>query len=144
MNKILNSNFNQHNISFNRKKNKEIKSMDSEIQTAINKLLQRAEREMPEYGDFAPISEKFENRNENLNIGEPSIKIVYANFSKDKTLKRLELEIPSKTGKSSANVAMELADKKAILKALSDKNLANRINDNIQNASSALEDGNYI
>lgn len=143
MNRILNNNLKQSNITFNSKKSEENNSMEDTIQSAINKLVQRGQREMPEYGDFAPIIEKFTNTDDNLKIGEPSIKIVYANYNKDKTLKRLELDIPSKSGLSKANIAMELADKKDILDVLSDENLKNRIEKNMQKVANEFKDGNY-
>lgn len=145
MNKISNSNFiyNNNNVSFNGKKSEEKKPMEDVILNAINKLYQRAQREMPDYGDFAPIVEKL-NFNEDLKIGEPSVKIVYANYNKDKTLKRLELDVPSVSGKSRENIAMELANKETILDILSDEHLTTRIKNNILNASKAFKDAEFM
>lgn len=143
MNRITSNKFMHNNkISFSGK-NEENFSMENIIQNGINKLAQRAEREMAEYGDFAPIVEKFTNYDEKLNIGEPSIKIVYADYKKDKTLKRLELDVPSRTGKSNANIVMEMANKQDILKILSDKNLIARVKDNIQSASDSFTDREF-
>lgn len=145
MNKISNNNFiyNNNNVSFNGKKNEDKKPMEDVILNTVNKLSKRAQREMPDYGDFAPIVEKL-NFNEDLKIGEPSIKIVYANYNKDKTLKRLELDVPSVSGKSRENIAMELANKETILDILSDEHLITRIKNNVLNASKAFNDAEFM
>ncbi|MBQ3102500.1 hypothetical protein IJC60_05810 [bacterium] len=143
MNRIPNNKFARvNNLSFDGKsKGKE--PMEDAIQSGINKLAQRAEREVAEYGDFAPVVEKLADYDKTLNIGEASIKIVYANYKDDKTLKRLELDVPSKSGKSNANFAMKLGNKKEILKILSSENLAERIKNNLREASSSFEDRSF-
>ena len=143
MNRVSNNQYTyNNNVSFNGKNEGKMLT-DDIIQNGINKLAQRAEREMAEYGDFAPIVEKMPNHNKDLKIGEPSIKIVYANYSKDKTLKRLELDVPSESGKSNANYVLELANKQDILKVLADKNLATRIKNDIQDAAESFEERNF-
>ena len=142
MRKISKNNFIYSRTSFNTKK-EEKNSMENILQNGINNLAKRAEREVPEYGDFAPVVEKFEKYDTDLKIGSPSMKIVYANDKKDKTLKRLELDVPSASGKSSSNIAMELGNKQEILNALFSEKLVERIKNNIQNAAKAMVDKDF-
>jgi hypothetical protein len=74
MNRIPKNNFIYNKISFNGK-NEEKKSMRNIIQNGINNLAQRAEREVVEYGDFAPVYESFKNTNPDLNIDKYQLKI---------------------------------------------------------------------
>ncbi len=144
MNRIQSNRFVYDNMIQSGYKGEGKKTVEDIIQDGINKLAQRAEREVVEYGDFAPVVEKFANYNvKDLKIGVPSIKIVYADYKGDKSLKRLELDVPSESGKSNANIVMELASKEDILKILSDKGLVERIKKNIQDASEAFEDREF-
>lgn len=143
MNKISNNNFiHNYKTSFNGK-SEDKSSMEDNIKNGINKLVARAEREVAEYGDFAPVVEKLSSCTEGLKIGEPSLKIVYANYQKDKTFKRLELDVPSASGKSTATVVMELANKDNILKALSEDGFTDRIKENIKSAAESLSDKEF-
>lgn len=55
--------------------NKEEKTLDSCIDLYTKKLLARAEREVPEYGEFTPVYEQFANPDKSLSATDFMLKI---------------------------------------------------------------------
>lgn len=53
----------------------EVKTMEQSLKEMIKNVLARAEREVPEYGDFAPVYENIKNHNKNLCPSEFQLKI---------------------------------------------------------------------
>ena len=62
----MNNNIQNYNVNktfgANKMENKEPKNFQEQLDMAVAKLIERSEREVPEYGDFAVVSEMFDNR----------------------------------------------------------------------------------
>ena len=87
-NKVNNSNFNGI-----KPKTKEVKTMEQQVKKIINDVLVRAEREVPPYGDFAPVYEEFKNTDTSLKATDFMLKIVKppSNIKGHEKLRYIEL-----------------------------------------------------
>lgn len=69
MTEINNKNFNIKNVSFGNSPKIPENSYENTIGILRDNMLERCEREIPEYGDFAPIKENLKNNNEKIYAG---------------------------------------------------------------------------
>ena len=64
MNRINPAKLSQSNFRGIKNMDKELKTLDNGIKHIIQELSKRAEREVPPYGDFAPVYEQFLQNNQ--------------------------------------------------------------------------------
>ena len=76
MNKINKQKINNSNFESIKPKSKEVKTMKKSVEKLINTIRARAEREVPEYGDFSPVYEEFKNIDKTLEATDFMLKIV--------------------------------------------------------------------
>ncbi len=75
-NRINNTNnINFHSINGVNKMDSE-KTYEDKVYDMIDAVTERAEREVPEYGDFAPVYEEFKNTNSKLPIDRYQLKVL--------------------------------------------------------------------
>lgn len=121
---------------------KEIKTMEEQIKKMINDVLKRAEREVPEYGEFAPVYEEFKNTDKELIATDFMLKITKPpkNIENHQTRRYLEvvaykLPAPYKTSRIIAS-----GTKDEILNALKDETLCEKIDKAARELSDNLYD----
>lgn len=74
----------------------EVEPLDVNIAKIQFELTKRLEREMPEYGDFAPVIEKYENKGTYYKFSEIGVKCSHAVEDASKKLRSLDLIIKSR------------------------------------------------
>ena len=139
-NKINNSSFG--NFKPNPAEVKEAEKMENLIKEAINNLLLRAEREVPEYGSFSKVSEKFKNIDESLITDKYVLEIVMPpkdveNYQKKRALKILATK---PNCDSSVEMILAIGSKEDILAKLKDSGLVELIKEKSSDLSYNLED----
>ena len=67
---LIKNNYNNQKIKF------EVNPLDVSLAEIQFNLLKRLEREMPEYGDFAPVIEKYESKDPTKNISTVRILMI--------------------------------------------------------------------
>ena len=104
----------------------------------LEALINRAEREVPEYGDFAPVYESFKNTNPKLDIDRYQLKVFKMPKAQvpDETKRYLEAEVFTKAGTYKANILLGFGNKDEIMKQLKSKDFV----DNLNNAYAQLVD----
>ena len=75
MNKINPIQHNKANFKGAKIPQKEVKTMEETFKKFVKVLRDRAEREVPEYGDFAPVYEQFANTTKELSATDFMLKI---------------------------------------------------------------------
>ncbi len=71
----------------------EVDPLDVNIAKIQFNLLNRLEREVPEYGCFAPVIEKYTSKNPDLNIGDIIVKCSHVKDSLSKLDRTLDLTV---------------------------------------------------
>lgn len=142
MNKIHSQNTN--NTSFNSIKPKinEVKNMEEHIQKMVKDLLKRAEREVPEYGDFKIVFEEFKNPDKALCASDFLLKIVKPHNSIEghEKLRNLELVAYKLPSPYMAERLLACGSKEEILKNLESEELLKKIKDATESLSYNLSD----
>lgn len=132
-----------HNVAKSASKSvKEIKTMKEQIKKMVNDILQRAEREVPEYGEFTPVYEEFKNMDAELVATDFMLKITKPpkNIENHQTRRYLEvvaykLPLPIKSTRIIA-----AGTKEEIIKALKDETLCEKIDKAARELSDNLID----
>ena len=143
MDKINQSQIN--NTQFNAVRQKTAKGaakMDELIKNTVDNLLKRAEREVPEYGSFRNVSEKFKNTDKNLVADEFKLEIFQPpkgveNYEKKRALK---FSASKPNCDSTMEILIESGSKEDILAKLRDGSLINELKRQTENLSYHLED----
>ncbi len=93
MNKINNNKTNNINFEGVKPAKVEVKNMEQDFRKMLNQILARAEREVPEYGDFAPVYEEVKNIDRSLCPTDFMIKIykLPKRVENDETARMVEL-----------------------------------------------------
>lgn len=76
MDKINKQNIKNTNFGIVKPKQTEVPLMKDNVKNMVKKITLRAEREVPEYGDFAPVYEEFKNTDTSLKATDFMLKIV--------------------------------------------------------------------
>ena len=96
----------------------------------LNKLISRAEREVAEYGSFAPVFEEFKNTNPKLNIDRYQLKILKMPKEDvaDETKRFIEATVFAPAGDYKANLLIGSGTKEEILKQLKSEEFVDKLN----------------
>ena len=96
----------------------------------LKDLIARAEREVPEYGDFTPVFENFKNTNPNLDVDRYQLKIFKMPKAQvaDETRRFLEAEVYTKAGIYKANMLLGEGSKKDIMKQIKSEDFVEKLN----------------
>ena len=126
----------------NPKTAKEIKTMEEHIKKMVQDILARAEREVPEYGDFAPVYEEFKNPLKELCATDFMLKITkppkhIENHEKKRYLEVVAYKLPAPI-KSTRIIAV--GGKDDILAKLKDNETLLKIDKAVRELSDNLED----
>lgn len=121
---------------------KEIKTMEEHIKKMVQDILTRAEREVPEYGDFAPVYEEFKNPLKELCATDFMLKITkppkhIENHEKKRYLEVVAYKLPAPI-KSTRIIAV--GEKDTILSKLKDKEILEKIDKAVRELSENLND----
>ena len=111
------------------------------VKKHFNQIKLRAEREVPEYGDFISVYERFSNPNKDLKVSDFVIKIVkppqnIANNEKIRNLEIVAYNLPS-SYKASAIIATGTKDE--LLKKLDEDNICQEIEQALKSLAKDLE-----
>ena len=118
----------------------ETKCIDEFIKEMVDKLLQRAKREVPEYGPFKTVYEAFENIDKDLFASDFMLKIVpnkIKGHEKERYLEVVAYKLPLR---DIVEIPIEQGDKNKILEKLNNKNIYQEIKEKFITASENLEE----
>ena len=93
MDKINKQNIKNTSFGIVKPKQTEVPLMKDNVKNMVKKITLRAEREVPEYGDFAPVYEEFKNTDTSLKATDFMLKIVKppSNIKGHEKLRYIEL-----------------------------------------------------
>ena len=131
-NKIINAQIqNQNFVNGVKKMTEKTSNYTDSFYKMLNNLINRAEREVPEYGDFAPVYENFKNTNPELDIDRYQLKIYKAPkaYEPDETKRYLEAEVYNKAGTYKANIMLGSGKKDEIMKQIKSEDFVDKLND---------------
>lgn len=136
-NKTNNSNFNGIKPKLN-----EVKNMEQHVKKLVNDVLTRAEREVPPFGDFAPVFEEFKNPDIALDATHFMLKIVKPpkNIEGHETLRNIELTAYKIPTPYKATVIVEAGSKDDIMQKLKNPEFFKEVEENFKNLSADLND----
>ncbi len=142
MNKINHTEVNKANFKGIKKMNKEIQTLETSIKKFVKTLANRAEREVPEYGDFAPVYEQFQNPDKSLVATDFMLKISkppknIANHEKIRNLEVVAYKLPLPY---KAERIIATGNKEDILKKLQSEEVLGEIHKAVKSLSDNLED----
>ena len=129
--KIINAQVqNQNFVNGVKKMTEKTSSYTDSFYKMLQKLIERAEREVPEYGDFAPVYENFKNTNPNLDVDRYQLRIFKKPKSEvaDETKRYIEAEVYTKAGTYKANVLLGAGKKEDIIKQLRSEGFVDELN----------------
>lgn len=129
--KIINAQVqNQNFVNGVKKMTEKTSSYTDSFYKMLQKLIERAEREVPEYGDFAPVYENFKNTNPNLNVDRYQLRIFKKPKSEvaDETKRYIEAEVYTKAGTYKATVLLGTGKKEDIIKQLRSEGFVDELN----------------
>jgi len=133
-----------NNINFNgiKPKANEVKNMDELIKKMVADLLARAEREVPEYGEFRVVWEEFKNPDKSLEATDFLLKITKPPKTLEGSEKERYLEAAAlKRGTAyGAESVMGFGSKQDILNKLKEPDLCEKLKEKFIELSKGLED----
>lgn len=130
-NKILNAQIQNPNFVTGAKKMTEkLNNYTDSFYKMLKDITERAEREVPEYGDFAPVYENFKNINPKLDVDRYQLKIYKMPKAQvsDETERFLEAEVYTKAGTYRASLLLGSGKKEDILKQLKSEEFTEKLN----------------
>jgi hypothetical protein len=142
-NKINNSvNNNIYNISGKNGMDKEPKSFQDQVDMLLQKISTRAEREVPEYGDFAPVNEDFPNLDKNTQVSKYGLSIykMPKNVVPDEKKRYVEASAYPLAGDYRSRMVVGSGNKEEVLKLLNSKDFAEKLNSCYADLVEALKD----
>ena len=143
MNEINKTN-NINNSNFNgiKPKIKEVKNMEQHVKKMVNDVLVRAEREVPPYGDFAPVFEEFKNSNPALDATHFMLKIVKPpkTIEGHETIRNIELTAYKVPTPYKSSVIVETGSKDDIMQKLKNPEFFKEVEEQFTNLSHDLSD----
>ena len=142
-NKINQANTNNTSFHGIKPKTGEVKTMEENIKKMIKDILSRAEREVPEYGDFAPVFEEFKNTEKKLLATDFMMKIYHVADEATKKKRGLELVAYKLPSPYKAAKVLETGTKEEILKKLQENDLYKEIDTILRSLSKRFEEVSY-
>ena len=141
-NKISQNKINNINFQGIKPKASEVKSMDELIKKMVADLLARAEREVPEYGDFKIVYEQFKNPDKGLFATDFMLKITKPpkNIEGHEKKRYLELVAYNLPSPYVAEKVIGHGGKEDILAKLKEPDLCEKIKEKLIQLSRDLED----
>lgn len=136
INEIINTGRNIKNMN---KPKFEVNPLDINIAKMQFNLQNRLEKEVPDYGDFAPVVEKYNSKDPTKNFSE--VKVLCKHLKEDKTNKQraLELNVTDKKTLDEYSYTLAKGQKNDIIDAIHDnkffevcKNVINQIDEKIK------------
>lgn len=122
-------------------KNKiEVNTMKQHIEKMIKDVCIRAEREVPEYGDFKMVYEEFKNPDKELCATDFMLKIVKPNLKGYEKVRNLEIVAYKLPLPYKAERVIATGSKEDILKKLKSNDLQAEIEKAVKDLSKNLED----
>ena len=118
----------------------EVKPLDINIAKAQYNLIERLEREVPEYGDFAPVIEKFTLKSPRMEVGD--VQITCSNVKESETNLERVLKLTVSAGKNPKNgIGVKLASgkKTEILDIVKDKAFFEKVKSIVLNIDETLK-----
>lgn len=141
MEKISSQKLNRIFIEVTPKKNKiEVNNMKQHIEKMIKNVCIRAEREVPEYGDFKMVYEEFKNPDKDLVATDFMLKIVKPNLQGHEKVRNLELVAYKLPLPYKANRIIATGSKEEILEKLKSQDLQTELEQAVKELSKNLED----
>lgn len=117
-----------------------IEPFEEKVQNLVNRLLERAEREVPEYGDFRTVFETLKSENKNMRATDYALKICKPNLKNAEKLRGLEaVAYDAKSGYKS-EVVLAQGSKADILNSLRQQDLPKQLENTFIELSKSLED----
>lgn len=113
--------------------------IEEQVKNLVSKLHVRAEREVPEYGDFAVVYEEFKNPDKNLSASNFMLKIYKPKNVKDEKLRCVEAAAYALPAPYKAEMPLLLGRKEDILKLLQDEEFAVNLQKTFVKLSQSLE-----
>jgi len=97
----------------------------------INKVATRSEREVPDYGDFAPVYEDFKNKNTDVPVGRYMLKVLKMPKADvaDEKQRFIEASVYAPAGDYKAEMLLSGGHKDEILKELNSDKFPEKLND---------------
>ena len=141
MNKINKQNINNSNFESIKPKSKEVKTMKKSIEKVINTIRLRAEREVPEFGDFAPVFEEFKNMDKALEATDFMLKIVKPpkTIEGHEKLRYIELTAYKLPTPYKVTKLVGRGSKEDILKQLDEPEFFNKVEESFKSMSENLK-----
>ena len=142
MNEINPAKLNKTNFKGMKNMNKEIKSLENCIKSSLTMLRIRAEREVAEYGDFAPVYEQFANPDKSLCATDFMLKISKPpkNIEGHEKIRNLEVVAYKLPHPYKAERIIAAGNKEEILKQLKSDEVYSKIESAVKSLSHDLED----
>ena len=131
-NKIINAQVQNKNfVNGVKKMSEKANNYTDSFYKMLKDLTERAEREVPEYGDFAPVYENFKNLNPKLDVDRYQLRIFKMPKAQvaDETKRYLEAEVFTKAGTYKANILLGSGNKEEILKQLKSDDFVDKLNE---------------
>ena len=129
-NKITNYQVSKNLTNEVKKLDKKISSYSESFFAMLEKLIKRADLEVPEYGDFAPVYENFANINPDLNIGKYQLKVfkMPKASEEDETKRFIMAEVFAPAGDYKADLLIGSGTKDEIMKQLQNPEFVDTLN----------------
>ena len=142
MNKINSKNINNTKFEAVKPKQTEVTAMKDNVKQMVKKIAVRAEREVPEYGDFLPVYEEFKNTDKSLKASDFMLKIVktHSSIEGHETLRNLELVAYKLPSPYIAERVLASGTREEIIEALKDPALLSKIQSATESLSKSLDD----
>jgi hypothetical protein len=123
-----------------------IPQMKNKITDTLAKLVERAEKEVPEYGSFNPVQETFKNPDKTLYAGDITFKIAQPSSEAkpdNRKARYFEVIVYTPSGVSNSSEMMVLGTKKEVLDALRKDDLIDKLEQCVNQSAEKLKSGNY-
>ena len=130
---LITNNFNHKKINF------EVNPLDVNIAQIQLKLLSRLEREMPEYGDFAPVIEKYESKDPTKNISTIKVVCEHVKDKTNKTTRKITLYVCDKMGTNEYSCQLSEGKKSDIISSINDSKFFDVCKEVVLNVSELLK-----
>lgn len=142
MNRINPAKLSQNNFRGIKNMDKELKTLDNGIKHIIQELGNRAEREVPPYGDFAPVYEQFANPDKTLCVSDFMLKIVKppSSIEGHERIRNLALVAYKLPSAYKAEMIISTGNQKEILQTLKSPDLLDKVKDAAKNLAYSMED----
>ena len=122
------------------KKMPQEQTFEEKVQKMVDDLSARAEREVPEYGDFKTVYEVIKNDSPNSRVLGYALKIRKPNLQNSEKLRGLEAVVYDSYSDYQSERVIAKGSKEDILKALKDEELAKKLTKAFDELSDNLND----